>query len=292
MISINHVGKTIKGKSILNDITLKINKGECIALIGPNGAGKSTLISCILGDKNVTTGSIKINGKSPRDQSVKSQIAILQQDNTIPNNLRINELINFFQSIAKNPMSKKEIDDLLCFTENQKNQFADKLSGGQRRLLSFILILVSKADILLLDEPTASMDTSTRKRFWEIIDLLKTEGKTILYTSHYIEEVEHTADRILILHQGQLLRDTTPYSLRSENKEKEVTLPIRYQKYLLHQAFIKELQIGKDSLHFKTECIEEVWKNLQNQGLSISDIQIQDKSLLDTLFEKTEGNNL
>ncbi|MGZ7215475.1 ATP-binding cassette domain-containing protein, partial [Streptococcus pyogenes] len=95
-------------------------------------------------------------------------------------------------AIYPNPLSDKEIDALLQFTEQQKQLFAEKLSGGQRRLLAFVQVLIGQPDILFLDEPTSGMDTSTRIRFWEIVTDLKKAGKTIIYSSHYIEEVEHT----------------------------------------------------------------------------------------------------
>ncbi|MGT2933502.1 ABC transporter ATP-binding protein [Streptococcus catagoni] len=287
MIEVQGLTKIIKGKEILKDITVSIQKGECLALIGPNGAGKSTLISCLLGDKKVTRGQILIQGHHPKEKKIKSSLALLQQDNTIPSNLKVTELIAFFKAIADNPLSDQKIDDLLRFTDQQKNQLAEKLSGGQRRLLSFVLVLIGQAELLLLDEPTAGMDTSTRKRFWEIIDHLKEEGKTILYTSHYIEEVEHTADRILILHEGQLLRDTTPFALGSE--EKEITLSISYKMALKDCPSVFNVNYKKDSLKFRTKDIEAVWDHLSRQGLTIADIQIQNKSLLDTLFDQTEG---
>ena len=222
VIQVTSLGKRIKGKTILEDISFEINQGDCVALIGPNGAGKTVLMSCILGDKKPSSGQVFIDGKAGK---AKNKIAVLLQENTIPNSLKVEELIAFFQSISDNPLTNQEVQELLQFKEDQYQQFADKLSGGQRRLLAFVLCLIDKPKILFLDEPTAGMDTSTRQRFWEIVNDLKKAGTTILYSSHYIEEVEHTADRILVLHQGKLIRDTTPYAMRHEEKEKQVTLP-------------------------------------------------------------------
>ena len=207
VIQVSSLGKSIKGKTILEDISFEINQGDCVALIGPNGVGKSTLMSCILGDKKHSSGQVLIEGKAGK---AKNQIAVLLQENTIPNSLKVSQLIAFFQTISDNSLTNQEVQKLLQFKEDQYQQFADKLSGGQRRLLAFVLCLIGKPKILFLDEPTAGMDTSTRQRFWEIVNDLKKAGTTILYSSHYIEEVEHTADRILVLHQGKLIRDTTP----------------------------------------------------------------------------------
>lgn len=289
MIKVESVTKVIKGKEILKGISFSLEKGECVALIGPNGAGKSTLIGTMLGDKKINQGKILIQAKGPKDPALKEKIAVLQQNNTIPNNLKVKELIAFFRDIATNPLSFQEIDHLLGFDEQQKNLLAEKLSGGQRRLLSFILILIGQADIFFLDEPTSGMDTSTRKRFWDIISDLKAQGKTIFYTSHYIEEVEHTAERILILHQGKLLRDTSPYALGNEEMEKEVTLPCKYEYLLEPSPLISQLVLKKDSLQFRTKDMAQLWSQLEVAGVSIQEIQIQNKSLLDSLFEQTQG---
>ena len=201
--------------------------------------------------------------------------------------MKVKELITFFQDISENGLSKEEIQELLQFKDDQYQQFADKLSGGQKRLLAFVLCLIGKPDILFLDEPTAGMDTTTRQRFWEIINDLKKSGVTILYSSHYIEEVEHTADRILVLHQGKLIRDTTPHAMRSEEKEKQVTLPSRFAPSLDKLAAIYDVTEKRDVVTFMTKDIESVWRSLQAQGCRISDIEIQNKTLLDSLFDST-----
>ena len=284
VIQVSSLGKSIKGKTILEDISFEINQGDCVALIGPNGAGKSTLMSCILGDKKNSSGQVLIEGKAGK---AKNQIAVLLQENTIPNSLKVSELIAFFQTISDNSLTNQEIQKLLQFKEDQYQQFADKLSGGQRRLLAFVLCLIDKPKILFLDEPTAGMDTSTRQRFWEIVNDLKKAGTTILYSSHYIEEVEHTADRILVLHQGKLIRDTTPHAMRSEEKEKQVTLPSRFAPNLDKLAAIYDVTEKRDVVTFMTKDIESVWSSLQAQGCRISDIEIQNKTLLDSLFDST-----
>lgn len=241
-------------------------------------------MSCILGDKKASSGQVFIKGKKGKAQD---QIAVLLQENTIPSQLRVKELIAFFQDISENGLSKEEIQALLQFKDDQYQQFADKLSGGQKRLLAFVLCLIGKPDILFLDEPTAGMDTTTRQRFWEIINDLKKSGVTILYSSHYIEEVEHTADRILVLHQGKLIRDTTPHAMRSEEKEKQVTLSSRFAPSLDKLTAIYDVTEKRDVITFMTKDIESVWSSLQAQGCRISDIEIQNKTLLDSLFDST-----
>jgi len=288
VIKVEKLSKKIKDKEILRNISFEINDGECVALIGPNGAGKTTLIDCLLGDKFVSSGQIAIQGFAPTDPRLKQLISILPQENTVVQDLKVKELLSFFQSIYPNSLSNQEIDDLLRFSDKQKNQLAGKLSGGQKRLFSFVLTLIGRPKILFLDEPTAAMDTSTRQHFWEIVNRLKKNGVTIVYSSHYIEEVEHTADRILVLHKGELIRDTTPYAMRGEEQEKHFTVPLTYQEVISTLDQIQGLEIKQNALSFTTKEASQVWKVLQEKGCTIEEIEVRNRTLLDSIFETTQ----
>ena len=288
VIKVEKLSKKIKDKEILRNISFEIYDGECVALIGPNGAGKTTLIDCLLGDKFMSSGQIAIQGFAPTDPRLKQLISILPQENTVVQDLKVKELLSFFQSIYPNSLSNQEIDDLLRFSDKQKNQLAGKLSGGQKRLFSFVLALIGRPKILFLDEPTAAMDTSTRQHFWEIVNQLKKNGVTIVYSSHYIEEVEHTADRILVLHKGELIRDTTPYAMRGEEQEKHFTVPLTYQEVISTLDQIQGLEIKQNALSFTTKEASQVWKVLQEQGCMIEEIEVRNRTLLDSIFETTQ----
>ena len=288
VIKVEKLSKKIKDKEILRNISFEINDGECVALIGPNGAGKTTLIDCLLGDKFVSSGQIAIQGFAPTDPRLKQLISVLPQENAVVQSLKVKELLSFFKSLYPNSLSDKEIDDLLRFSDKQKNQLAGKLSGGQKRLFSFVLALIGRPKILFLDEPTAAMDTSTRQHFWEIVNRLKKNGVTIVYSSHYIEEVEHTADRILVLHKGELIRDTTPYAMRGEEQEKHFTVPLTYQEFIRTLDQVQELEIKQNALSFTTKEASQVWKVLQEQGCTIEEIEVRNRTLLDSIFETTQ----
>ena len=288
VIKVEKLSKKIKDKEILRNISFEINDGECVALIGPNGAGKTTLIDCLLGDKFVSSGRVAIQGFAPIDPRLKQLISVLPQENAVVQSLKVKELLSFFQSLYPDSLSDKEIDDLLRFSDKQKNQLAGKLSGGQKRLFSFVLALIGRPKILFLDEPTAAMDTSTRQHFWEIVDQLKKNGVTIVYSSHYIEEVEHTADRILVLHKGELIRDTTPYAMRGEEQEKHFTVPLTYQDFIRTLEQVQEIEIKQNALSFTTKEASQVWEALQEQGCTIEEIEVRNRTLLDSIFETTQ----
>lgn len=288
VIKVEKLSKKIKDKEILRNISFEIHDGECVALIGPNGAGKTTLIDCLLGDKFMSSGRIAIQGFAPTDPRLKKLVSVLPQENAVVQSLKVKELLSFFKSLYPDSLSDKEIDDLLRFSDKQKNQLAGKLSGGQKRLFSFVLTLIGRPKILFLDEPTAAMDTSTRQHFWEIVDQLKKNGVTIVYSSHYIEEVEHTADRILVLHKGELIRDTTPYAMRGEEQEKHFTVPLTYQDFISTLNPVQEIEIKQNALSFTTKEASQVWKALQEQGCTIEEIEVRNRTLLDSIFETTQ----
>ena len=288
VIKVEKLSKKIKDKEILRNISFEIHHGECVALIGPNGAGKTTLIDCLLGDKFMSSGQVAIQGFAPTDPRLKQLISVLPQENAVVQSLKVKELLSFFKSLYPDSLSDKEIDDLLRFSDKQKNQLAGKLSGGQKRLFSFVLTLIGRPKILFLDEPTAAMDTSTRQHFWEIVNRLKKNGVTIVYSSHYIEEVEHTADRILVLHKGELIRDTTPYAMRGEEQEKHFTVPLTYQEVISTLDQIQGLEIKQNALSFTTKEASQVWEALQEQGCTIEEIEVRNRTLLDSIFETTQ----
>ena len=288
VIEIKNINKQINKKRILNNISFDIFEGDCVALIGPNGAGKTTLMNCLLGNKFIDSGSIKINDLQPTNNKLKKLVNVLPQENVVPQKLKVKELIDFVKKLYKDHLSDEEIDNLLRFDNKLKETFASKLSGGQRRLLSFVLSLIGKPSILFLDEPTAGMDTSTRIRFWEIVNTLKNNGLTIIYSSHYIEEVEHTADRILVLNKGELIRDTTPHAMRAEEVEKFFTLPIKFLEVIENNPEIYNLEIKRDSFNFLTKKTDLIWNTLQKSGCTLNDLEIQNRTLLDSIFNTTK----
>ena len=148
MIKVQGLHKNNQGQGYLKDISFEVIEGECVALIGPNGAGKTTLLDCLLGDKLVTSGQVSIQGLPVTNSQLDYIRGYLPQENVIVQKLKVKELIAFFQSIYPNSLSNQEIDQLLQFGQQQKEQFAEKLSGGQKRLFSFVLTLIGRPKLV------------------------------------------------------------------------------------------------------------------------------------------------
>lgn len=287
VLQAQNIVKYFPKKEVLKGISFVVNEGECTALIGPNGTGKTVLMSCLLGDFPLTSGKASLLGAVPGSKTAKGHIGVLPQENTVEKRIKVKELIAFQMALYRDHLSLSEIDAILRFSEQEKEQFAEKLSGGKRRFLNFVLLLIGKPKIIFLDEPTTGMDTETRLYFWEVVANLKKEGLTIFYSSHYIEEVEQMADRILVLHQGYLVRDTTPYLMKAENKEKVFTLPIAY-KDLFTVENLADLVIKKDQFSFVTQDVQATWNILMAANCPVEDIEMANRSLLDRIFMNEE----
>ena len=298
ILEIKNLKKSYGKNEVLKDISLSVKKGEVISIIGSSGSGKSTFLRSINLLESPSGGEILYHGDNVLEKgydltTYREKLGMVFQSFNLFENLNVLENAIVAQTTVLK-RDRKEAESIakanlekVGMGEQYWKAKPKQLSGGQKRLLAFVLCLIGKPDILFLDEPTAGMDTTTRQRFWEIINDLKKSGVTILYSSHYIEEVEHTADRILVLHQGKLIRDTTPHAMRSEEKEKQVTLPSRFAPSLDKLAAIYEVTEKRDVVTFMTKDIESIWSSLQAQGCRISDIEIQNKTLLDSLFDST-----
>lgn len=284
MITIHNLSKDIGKKHILKHINLTINKGDTIALVGPNGAGKSTLIDCLLGNKKLTSGDI--DGQHLILDHTKT--SVLYQQTYFTPNMKVYQIIELFQNLYPNALTKEEIKAITLFDDALLNTEAEKISGGQKRILDVALTLIGRPEFIILDEPTVGMDTSTRRRFYDLIKTLKSEGKTILFTSHYIEEVESLSDRIVVLHQGEIVRDSTPRALREESTQKQLVLPRKYEVITKHISEISSSKIEGEYLVINTSQIDEVIKVLIDEQINFEHVEITNESLLDRVFKVVE----
>lgn len=280
MIQISNINKSFKKKRVLKNISFDIEKGACIALIGKNGAGKSTLVDILSNKINADDGVIL-----DKDKLLQSENrSIMFQKTMFPDQLKVIEIIKLYQSFYENPLTLDVIIELTKFNSNQLNQFANKLSGGQQRLLDFVISLIGQPQIILLDEPTSNMDIEMREYFWSIIAKLKEENRTILYTSHYIEEVERMSDKIILIENGEVkLNDDTSHI--KVNQQSEITLSYEYLSKLKQDA--NELKILKNhngTIKILTSNVSDTILYLLQHHINLNDIEIHKVSIIDTYF--------
>ena len=287
MIKINNISKKYKNKAVVNNATFEINKGTCTALIGPNGAGKSTLIDILIGDRHPTSGSID------DDEALLNEkhLGIMFQKTIFPELIKVKELYNLFSSMYKNPISYEQFSKITRFSENKMSEFANRLSGGQKRILDFGLALIGNPKFLILDEPTSAMDVQMRQHFWDIVDGLKAQGVTILYTSHYIEEVERMADRVVVIESGEIVMNDSPNNLKATQHNSIIKLPLKHQ-YLQSQFNHDQMTRVKDSYEIQTDNVNQAVQILLNAEVDLNEIEITKTSLLESIFSNNKEESL
>ncbi len=228
MIEINGLTKIHKKFVALDHFTLTIKKGECFGLLGPNGAGKSTLIKILTGYWKPTEGDASINGISITEQEkIKPLIGWAPQEDSFYNGLTVQENMQYFGSLYGIKDEEYSIKSLrLLGLHDKKDMLARALSGGMKKRLNIALALIHKPLVLFLDEPTVGVDPISRAELWNVIDSIKKQKVTILYTTHYLAEVERLCDSVGMIQKGKLIALDTPQALK--------------QKYAtLEEAFVK-----------------------------------------------------
>jgi len=200
----------------VDGIDLEVRRGECFGLLGPNGAGKTTTIEMLEGLNQPDEGSIQILGLDWRssDQEIRERIGISLQETRLNDKLTVHETVRLFRSFYRNGRDPDEIIRILALEEKRNARF-EKLSGGQKQRLAVACALVGNPDVLFLDEPTTGLDPQSRRQLWDQIILFRSDGGTILLTTHYMDEAQRLCDRIAIVDHGKVIALGTPDALIS-----------------------------------------------------------------------------
>ena len=198
----------------VNDVDLTIQPGEVVALLGPNGAGKSTTIDLLLGLAVPTGGTAELFGADPRRAIVTGRVGAMLQGGALLPTTTVRESIALIHALHKHPLSVEEAMERAGVADLAKQKVAS-LSGGQMQRARFAVAVVSNPDLLILDEPTAAMDVAARHSFWESMREFTRAGKTVVFATHYLDEADTFADRIVIMSAGRIIADGTPSEVKS-----------------------------------------------------------------------------
>lgn len=292
-VSVSNVTKHFQQKTAVNNISFSIEKGEIAAILGPNGAGKTTVISMILGLLKPTKGEIKLFNRVPDDQRVREKIGVMLQEVSVMPGLKVNEILELFRSYYPNPLSMKELVSLTALTKEDLKTRAEKLSGGQKRRLSFALALAGNPELLIFDEPTVGMDTSSRHRFWQTIHGLADQGKTIIFSTHYLQEADDAAQRILFFADGRLVEDDSPMQLRSRIQKQSVSFTLHsdesLEKLSRHPEVERVIQKHQRTI-IQTSNTDKVLALIFQENIHARDIRIEQGTLDEAFRQLADGN--
>lgn len=203
------------GVLALDNLSLSLHRGEIVALLGPNGAGKSTAVRLLMGLSSPTAGDVRIFGTDPRYTAARVRTGVMLQVGKAPDMLRVREQIDLFRGYYPSPMPYADIVKAASLDGIEGRMFG-QLSGGQKQRVLFALALAGDPDLIFLDEPTVGLDIESRRMMWAQIRSLAARGKTILLTTHYLEEADALAHRIIVINKGRVVSSGTPDEVKSQ----------------------------------------------------------------------------
>lgn len=210
---LHSVTKRYGQNTALDQLNLSLYPGEVVALLGPNGAGKTTAVRLLLGLTAPTSGNARVLGRDPRDSDARTRIGAMLQVTRVPEMLRVKEHIDLFRSYYPNPLPAGEVVRVAKL-EGLEDCMFGKLSGGQKQRVLFGLAICGDPDLVFLDEPTVGMDIESRRGLWDQVRALSAAGKTVLLTTHYLEEADMLANRIVVINKGRIVAEGTPAEIK------------------------------------------------------------------------------
>lgn len=288
VIEVEGLTKQYEALIAVNNISFKVKEGSCFGLLGPNGAGKTTTIEMMEGLIKPTSGKISFFGEVMSKKALQS-IGIQFQHTALQDYLTVEETLDMFSAFYPKVTDKSTLMDM-CDLHSISDRDHRKLSGGQKQRLLLALALINEPKIIFLDEPTTGLDPHARRNFWTLINKVKQQGKTVVLTTHYMDEAEYLCDDIVIMDQGKIIAQDSPQGLLAENfKGAIIRLPIEN----LEGQNISEIGqlYAEHYVDIEAQDVEQTISKMLHKGISLSGLQVKSANL-DDLFIKLTGHQL
>jgi ABC-2 type transport system ATP-binding protein len=287
-VSLEHASKRYGATTVVDDFSFEARPGETVALLGPNGAGKTTSISMMLGLKHMTSGQARIFDHMPTSTEARVRTGIMLQESGLPATLKVREIVELFSRFYPHPISNAEAIEAAMLTDKTERRIAD-LSGGERQRLYFALAIIGEPDLLFLDEPTVGMDVTARGIFWDRIRQMHARGKTIVLTTHYLEEADALADRIVVMNKGVQVAEGTPAEIKATVMGKVVRFhtPSVNAATLRALPGVEEATLTDHTVELFTRTPEITVKALLNGPTIVQDLEVGGGTLEDAFVRLT-----
>ena len=271
----------------LKSVTIRVELGEVVAMLGPNGAGKTTSISLLLGLRKPTSGKALLFGLEPTHLLARSRVGVMLQESGVPQMLKVREIVDLFRSYYPKPLPRDRAI-AMAGLEEKTNALVKELSGGQRQRLYFALAVCGNPDVLFLDEPTVGMDVEGRRSFIERIAEFAHMGRTVVLTTHYLEEADQLAQRVIVVDRGVVIADAPPAEIKSRvaGKRMRFVAPALGEKDL-EDLPVSAVTIKDHSVQLLTNQPEFVLRQLFQRNVEISDLEVSGADLEDAFIAMT-----
>ena len=285
LLEARHLIKHFHGVKAVNGIDLALPAGRCFGLLGPNGAGKTTTVELLEGIQEPTSGTIRYQGE-PLGPRFRQDIGIMFQSTALQDYVTGRENLQMFGSFYHRTLPLAELIEA-CALGEFLDRDTRKLSGGQRQRLLLAIALVNDPPLLFLDEPTTGLDPQARRNFWELIHRIKARGKTILLTTHYMEEAYHLCDEIAIMDHGRIIAQGAPRELLTAHFDDVVLqLPLADFPDSAPPLSLTVMR-GRDTVEILTSDVNAAIQELRARNISLARLQIRPRTLEDLFLELT-----
>lgn len=282
ILEVQNLHKHYKTVVALEDVSFRVEQGSCFGLLGPNGAGKTTTMEIIENIIEPSGGSILYRG-GPRDDSFRQQVGIQFQHTSLLNFLTVKETLRCYRQLYRNP---EEIDWLVkrCNLKPILEQRNNQLSGGQRQRLMLALALVNRPELIFLDEPSTGLDPQSRRYLWDIVDEIKADGKTIIMTTHSMEEAQYLCDTIAIMDGGKIIAEGSPAELIAAHcSTNTIKLPRTVVESALDGLGL-DYHGDNSTISIRTANVDSVLTRLLGAGVDLSQMSVQSPNLEDVFL--------
>jgi len=275
VVSFDNVSKHYGSLRAVDRLSLDLRAGQTVALLGPNGAGKSTSLDMLLALRKPTSGRIRMFGSDPYHAVKTGRVGAMLQSGGLMPEVTVRELVQLVTGLQPRPVP---VPTTLrrAGIESIADQRVDRLSGGQTQRVRFALAIVGDCDLIVLDEPTTAMDVETRRRFWGSMKEEVAEGKTLLFATHYLEEADQAADRILVINRGRLLADGTPAEIKERAGAKRISFRLENadEPFLLGLPGLVSLDMRGDVVQIQSSDSDATLYALLDAGYRPREVEI------------------